>query len=85
MSEPHERMLLVVGWAAGTDPFRLQARVSVDMACELPAEPITVEEMQSVAFAAKSALAKVLRNRVRNRAASHRDPESPTSAVSDPK
>jgi hypothetical protein len=61
-----ETLLCCVYWTHGSGfgGFVRHSEVSVDMAVEkMPDPPITVEEMQSVAFAAKMALAKVLRAR----------------------
>lgn len=56
-----ERCLVVVGYVDGKEPFRLLGRVDADMGLdEMPDPPLTMAEMQPVAFAAKIALAKVL-------------------------
>jgi len=56
-----ERCLVVVGYVDGRDPFRLLGRVSADLGLDdMPDPPLTMVEMQPVAFAAKMALAKVL-------------------------
>jgi ribosomal protein L7/L12 len=56
-----ERCLVVVGYADGREPFRLLARVDADLGLDaMPDPPLTTTEMQSVAFAAKMAIAKVL-------------------------
>ncbi|HSN25523.1 MAG TPA: hypothetical protein VLT45_04535 [Kofleriaceae bacterium] len=61
-----ERVLVVVGYADGRDPFRLLGRVDADLSLDaMPDPPLTMTEMQPVAFAAKMAIAKVLRNRKR--------------------
>jgi hypothetical protein len=63
--EPYERFLVVVGWTMGQGPdrFILQSKVDADMGIEPPNPPISVAEMQSVCYAAKMALWKVLRAR----------------------
>lgn len=62
-----EVCLVVVGYVSGRDPFRLLGRVSADMGeSAMPDPPLTMAEMQPVAFAAKMALAKVLAARVRS-------------------
>jgi hypothetical protein len=56
-----EVCMVVVGYVSGREPFRLLGRVSADTGMEaLPDPPLTMAEMQPVAFAAKMALAKVL-------------------------
>jgi hypothetical protein len=56
-----EVCMVVVGYVSGREPFRLLGRVSADTGMEaLPDPPLTMTEMQPVAFAAKMALAKVL-------------------------
>lgn len=56
-----EVCLVVVGYVSGREPFRLLGRVSADTGIDaMPDPPLTDVEMQSVAFAAKRALAKVL-------------------------
>lgn len=56
-----EVCLVVVGYASGREPFRLLGRVDADMGEDaMPDPPLTMTEMQPVAFAAKMALAKVL-------------------------
>jgi hypothetical protein len=56
-----ERCLVVVGYVDGKDPFRLLGRVSADLGLDdMPDPPLTMTEMQPVAFAAKMAIAKVL-------------------------
>jgi hypothetical protein len=56
-----EVCMVVVGYVSGRDPFRLIGRVSADTGNDaMPDPPLTMEEMQPVAFAAKMALAKVL-------------------------
>jgi hypothetical protein len=61
-----ECCLVVVGYASGREPFRLLGRVSADTGeSALPDPPLTQEEMQPVAFAAKMALGKVLAARRR--------------------
>lgn len=56
--------LVVVGYVDGREPFRLLGRVSADTGEDaLPDPPLTIAEMQPVAFAAKMALAKVIRAR----------------------
>ena len=59
----HEKFMLVITWEDGALPFRSKARVSVDMATEIPNPPPTDAEMQAVAHAAKMAMAKVMRAR----------------------
>lgn len=57
----NEVCMVVVGYVSGRDPFRLLGRVDADTGnTALPDPPLTMEEMQPVAFAAKMALAKVL-------------------------
>jgi hypothetical protein len=61
-----EVCLVVVGYVSGRDPFRLRGRVSADTgASGMPDPPLTMEEMQPVAFAAKMALAKALAKRAK--------------------
>lgn len=61
---PMEVCLVVVGYASGREPFRLLGRVSADTGMDaMPHPPLTQEEMQPVAFAAKMAFANVLRKR----------------------
>jgi hypothetical protein len=61
-----EVCLVVVGYVAGREPFRLLGRVSADTGENaLPDPPLTAAEMQPVAFAAKMALAKALATRRR--------------------
>jgi hypothetical protein len=61
-----EVCLVIVGYASGREPFRLLGRVSADTGRDsMPDPPLTAEEMQPVAFAAKMALAKVLSARKR--------------------
>ena len=56
-----ERCLVVVGYVDGRDPLRLIGRVSADLGLDdMPMSPLTMAEMQSVAFAAKMAISKVL-------------------------
>lgn len=56
-----EVCLVVVGYASGREPFRLLGRVDADTGLDaMPDPPLTMAEMQPVAFAAKIALAKVL-------------------------
>ena len=56
-----EVCLVVVGYVSGRDPFRLLGRVAADLGVDaMPDPPLTMTEMQPVAFAAKMALAKVL-------------------------
>ncbi len=56
-----EVCLVVVGYVSGRDPFRLLGRVSADTGYDsMPDPPLTLAEMQPVAFAAKMALAKVI-------------------------
>lgn len=60
--------LVVVGYADGREPFRLLGRVSADLGIDtMPDPPLTMAEMQPVAFAAKMALGKVLAARARAR------------------
>lgn len=57
---------MVVGYVSGRDPFRLLGRVSADTGeSAMPDPELTMAEMQSVAFAAKMALGKVLAARRR--------------------
>lgn len=61
-----EVCMVVVGYVSGREPFRLLGRVSADTgASAMPDPPLTQDEMQPVAFAAKMALAKVLSARKR--------------------
>ena len=63
-----EVCMVVVGYVSGRDPFRLLGRVSADMGeSAMPDPPLTMAEMQPVAFAAKMALAKVIAARKRAR------------------
>ena len=63
-----EVCLVVVGYVSGRDPFRLLGRVAADMGeSAMPEPPLTMTEMQPVAFAAKMALAKVIAARKRAR------------------
>ncbi len=55
-------LMLIVGWMSAKGPQR-RRMISVDMSCELPNPALTQAEMQPVAYAAKMAMAKVLRNR----------------------
>lgn len=56
-----EVCMVVVGYVSGRDPFRLLGRVAADTGMSaMPDPPLTMSEMQPVAFAAKMALAKVL-------------------------
>lgn len=56
-----ECCMIVVGYASGRNPFTLLGRVSADMGMDgMPMPEVTPSEMQSVAFAAKMAFAKVL-------------------------
>lgn len=60
----NEVCMVVVGYVSGREPFRLLGRVSADTGADsLPDPPLTMAEMQPVAFAAKMALAKVLASR----------------------
>jgi len=62
-----EVCMVVVGYVSGRDPFRLLGRVSADLGeSAMPDPPLTVSEMQPVAFAAKMALGKVLAARRRS-------------------
>lgn len=65
LSKYHDRVAYPMG-----DPDRniLFGRISADMAMDPPEEPLTAAEMQSVAFAAKMALAKVMVARKRKAA-----------------
>ena len=57
----NEVCMVVVGYVSGRDPFRLLGRVSADTGDgAMPDPPLTMGEMQPVAFAAKMAFAKVL-------------------------
>lgn len=61
-----EVCMVVVGYVSGRDPFRLLGRVAADLGeSAMPDPPLTMTEMQPVAFAAKMAIAKVLSNRRR--------------------
>ena len=61
-----EVVMIVVGYATGREPFRLLGRVSADTGMDAMPDPgLTQEEMQPVAFAAKMAFIKVMRNRDR--------------------
>lgn len=61
-----EVCMVVVGYVSGRDPFRLIGRVSADLGeSVMPDPPLTMAEMQPVAFAAKMAIAKVLADRRR--------------------
>ncbi len=63
-----EVCLVVVGYVSGRDPFRLLGRVSADTGeGAMPDPPLSMAEMQPVAFAAKMAFAKVLADRKRAR------------------
>lgn len=63
-----EVCLVVVGYVSGRDPFRLIGRVSADTGLPaMPDPPLTMAEMQPVAFAAKMAFAKVLSARKHKR------------------
>lgn len=56
-----EVCLVVVGYVSGREPFRLLGRVSADTGMDaMPDPPLTMAEMEPVAFAAKMAFAKVL-------------------------
>jgi len=69
MTTAEQGLMLTVGWSdAQHNPLMLRALVQVDMACATPSPALTVEEMQPVAFAAKMALANVLRLRRKKRA-----------------
>ena len=62
-----ERCLVIVGYADGREPFRVLGRVAADLGLDdMPDPPLTMTEMQPVAFAAKMAIAKVLVARKRN-------------------
>ena len=64
-----EVCLVVVGYASGREPFRLLGRVDADTGMDaMPDPPLTMAEMQPVAFAAKMALGKVLAARRQKRA-----------------
>lgn len=64
-----EVCMVVVGYVSGRDPFRLIGRVSADLGEDtMPDPPLSMAEMQPVAFAAKMALAKVLAARRRAKA-----------------
>lgn len=57
-----ECCLIVVGYATGREPFTLLGRVSADTGFEaMPDPPLSFQEMQPVAHAAKMAFAKVMR------------------------
>lgn len=59
-----EGLMLVVGWYVAPSPSTgIHWTSSVDMSTPVPDPPLTREEMEPVAFAAKMALAKVLRAR----------------------
>lgn len=59
-----ERCLVVVGYVDGKEPFQLLGRVSADLGLDtMPNPPLSMTEMQPVAFAAKMALARVLLSR----------------------
>lgn len=59
-----EVCMIVVGYVSGREPFRLLGRVCADTGMDaLPSPELTATEMQSVAFAAKMAFAKVIRKR----------------------
>jgi hypothetical protein len=61
-----ERCLIVVGYVDGRDPLRLLGRVSADLGLdEMPDPPLTMAEMQPVAYAAKMAIARVIVGRKR--------------------
>lgn len=61
--------MLTVGWSNAKHlPMVLHGRVEVDMAQPMPSPMLTTAEMQPVAFAAKMALLKVLRQRKTKRA-----------------
>ena len=61
-----EVCMVVVGYVSGRDPFRLIGRVSADLGeTTMPDPPLTMAEMQPVAFAAKMAIAKVIAGRRR--------------------
>lgn len=61
-----EVCMVVVGYVSGRDPWRLLGRVAADTGMDsMPIPELTMTEMQSVAFAAKMAFAKVLSNRKR--------------------
>lgn len=69
-AEGFNEFLVVVGYnrqlkPGDPDRFLLQGRVSADMGMPPPVPELTTDEMQSVAFAAKMALAKVMVNRRR--------------------
>lgn len=67
MVRPGEVCLLVVGYADGAEPFRMLTRVSIDVGLHKVPEPtLTNAEMEPVAYAAKMALVKVLRQRKSN-------------------
>jgi hypothetical protein len=59
-----EVCMVVVGYVSGRDPFRLLGRVAADTGMDsMPDPPLTMAEMQPVAFAAKMALAKAFTTR----------------------
>lgn len=67
-AEGYNEFLVVVGytrqlWRGDPDRNILYGRVSADMGMAPPVQELTQAEMQSVAFAAKMALAKVMANR----------------------
>lgn len=63
-----ECCLIVVGYATGREPFALHGRVSADTGFEaMPEPPLTFQDMQPVAHAAKMAFAKVLAARKKKR------------------
>lgn len=65
VGEPFNEFLVGVFYNVGPGPDRYVAlgRLTADMGCSPPIPPISNEEMQSVAFAAKMAMANVLRAR----------------------
>ncbi len=66
MADGFNKFLVVVGYVDGQEPFRLLGRISADTGEDaIPDPPLTDAEMQPVAFAAKMALAKVIRARRR--------------------
>ena len=58
-----EEFLLRVCVSRGSNHLIRLAEVMADVGLSFPDPPVTVEEMQPVAFAAKMALLKVLRER----------------------
>lgn len=59
-----EGLMLTLGWSdARHEPLILRSTVQVDMAQPMPSPMLTTAEMQLVAFAAKMALLRVLRQR----------------------